>query len=164
MNFSISRLLFLVFCLLPTLAFADPNGLGLLESVLYGVKNQPSVLLQNQQVQSAQGASQIQAAPFDYNVTVSAGRSHDNTPLTGIARRLVDISKVKSDVTQYDLTLSKELRSGVVISPNLQMNRTDDNLFNTTLPNQAAANVLFQVPLMKGFGTNSTGAPEQAAR
>jgi outer membrane protein len=166
MNLYLNRFLVILIFLsfVSTLSAEDQNNLGLVESVRFALKNQPLVLLSEQQVESAKGEYQVQGAPFDYQISMSAGIAHDNTPLTGIGRAITDVPKVESDITNYAFNLSRQLRSGIVISPHIQMVRTEDNLFNNSSPNQASLSALLQFPLMKGRGTSSTGAFEKAAK
>jgi outer membrane protein len=138
-------------------------GLGLLDSVRLMLANDPNLVLARSHLLSAAGALAIQTGMFDTVVTGSVGYLDTRTPaLQAPADRQTALT-VSAGVAQ-------ELRSGLTLSPAVELSSGTANSALTGLPGPPAivntATVAFTLrqPLLRGRGSKAVAAGERAAR
>lgn len=135
------------------------TGIKLLDAVKTTLEKQPDIHIMRQEVEHNRGALQEAKGQFDPVVSLSGG--HDYTEESQPV--LSGLSETKEDITSLTFKLSKKYRSGVEISPNIALTRTDSPDEYQEIQNTAGINLTFTVPLMRGLGKEATGAEEMAA-
>lgn len=152
-------------------ADAGPNPaaphLTLLEAVRLTLLQDAHIQGAQQQVEFAKGAVQIAGGQFDLTLQSALSRELNRVPrsqLDFVQEGFVDIAERESDIATYELRLKKQLRSGITLSPGLEVTRFTDNLFQERAVNRANVSFLIRVPLLKGWGRAATEAGERAAR
>jgi outer membrane protein TolC len=141
----------------------------LLEAVRETLAQDPTIQIQEQQIQVAKGAVQIAAGQFDltFDTALSAG-------LTRTPRSVLDMAQLPEfsnnvpvaveDVFTYRAGLTKQFRSGITVGPAVQLDRFSDNLLQTGAVNRASVSFVVKVPLLRGAGVAAVDAQEQAAQ
>lgn len=152
----------------------SPSGsnfpVGLLDAVRLTLAKNPDIQLGEKQVESGQGVLQQASGQFDPSLSLTAGRSVDNTPLNQQSRALYarqgfPVSQVSTNITSYNLALQKLLRNGIVLSPSIGATSTSGTLNDfsqLSAQNQGKVNFSIRVPLLRGSG-ESAAAGETAA-
>lgn len=135
---------------------------GVLESVQSAITRHPFIHLQEKQIEIDKGTLQNATGQFDVTLGASIKQSRDVTPLTDLQRSSYGTSDIKTDTTTYTLNAVKQFRSGISITPEITMTRSDDSLSNSVSPttNKAAISFLINVPLLRNRGKEATGAAE----
>lgn len=158
--FVIMLILVLSFNVSPASAEPGKDALSLLEAVKATLKKQPSILIQKQEVEANKGSLQEERGKFDLTLDTSLKNALDQ-------QYVVDTSantyKEKQNITDYTLGIKKQLRSGIVLNPNVQMTRTDDRVTGLPTTNEASVNFTLTLPLFKGRGADTVAAEETAA-
>ena len=140
-----------------------PSVTRLLDVVRTTVAHNPNVSIQRQQVEFSKGALQQASGQFDETVLLSLSRSRVDSPISSA-------QDLKEDITAYTLSLSRQLRSGITLSPSLSLSRTKAispaarQSLGADTANQAAFSFSVTVPLLKGRGEDVTAANEKAAK
>jgi len=146
-------------------AGAAPGELGLMESVRLMLANDPNLALAESRLVAAQGSLLIQSGKFDPVVSGSLGRADTRTPL-------LDAPTERDTSTTLSVGMVQTLRSGLVLTPEVDLASTANNFGTTALlasPNPAAtgntATVAFTLrqPLLRGRGSRVAAAGEHAA-
>ena len=70
---------------------------------------------------------------------------------------------IATEASAYSMALQKQFRSGLVITPEVRMNRRDDLLNGGTL-NSARVGLSVEMPLLRDRGVQVNAAEERAAR
>lgn len=137
------------------------GSLGLLEAVRVTLANQPSIKLQEKQVEFQAGVRQEAGGRFDLNLEAFIDHDQANLPKSSLDQ-LLGTQRLTAN-SQYSAGVVQQFRNGVTISPQVRVNRqyTDDPHYPTT--NRARVDFAVIVPLMKGWGKTATGAKEMAA-
>ncbi len=141
------------------------TGLGLLESVRLMLQNDPNLVIAEAHQQSAQGAFSIQKGTFDSIVSASAGYTDTRTPLLGSAAE-------RETLFSTTLGLMQELRSGLSIAPEIDLDRIAENAVLTGVTsgplagavNSGTVSFALRQPLLRGRGSAAADAGERAAR
>lgn len=139
-------------------------GIGLLDAVTITIAKQPVILLEQQQVASSRGKFQQQSGAFDTNLGAALTFGHQNNPLTPTQQFASGASSQRTDTTTTSVNLSREFRTGVTVSPSVQVIRTDTMPGPLTSPDAGTVNFTISIPLLKGLGTEAADAGELAAR
>lgn len=139
------------------------TGLSLLDAVSMTLVGQPAILLQKQQVELGKGVLQSTHGQFDATLGANAFREYANAPLTEQQRRITGRSTAETDSTNMSVSLDKQFRSGIIVSPNLLLSRIEDLSLGAGTLNQASLNFTVVIPLLKGRGKEATAANEMAA-
>lgn len=136
--------------------------ISLIDSVQSAITRHPFVHLQDKQVELKTGALQSASGQFDMTLGASISHNRDVTPLTDLQKSSYGTSDIKTDTTTYTLNAVKQFRSGISITPEITMTRSDDSLSNSLSPttNKAAISFLINVPLLRNRGKEATGAAE----
>ena len=135
----------------------------LIEAVRQTLEKQPSIMIQESQVEISKGALQGAGGQFDWNLGTSFSRSDQKSPLSVQNQAATGKSKAVSEITSYRLSVDKQLRTGIVISPNLEMTRTKDRSFGAPTTEQSSINLTVTFPLLRGRGKDAAAANEMAA-
>ncbi|MFH2047565.1 MAG: TolC family protein [Pseudomonadota bacterium] len=140
------------------------KGLSIIDAIKTTLSHQPSIKIQEEEVQISKGALQQTQGQFDPTIIADINRTRNSTPLTAADRALYGRSKDVENLTTYTMSLSKKLRNGITIKPNLQMTRNDDLSFGAQTTNKSSVNFALIFPLLKGSGKEAAGAEEMSAK
>lgn len=154
----------------PAATTLPESTVGLLEAVRMTLALDPSIRLQEKQIDFTKGVLQNVSGQFDLGLDTSLSRGITRTPRTqfertnslspALAGRLTTVL----DEIDSHVGLKKQFRSGITVGPALDVTRIADNLDQQRAVNRADINFAVKVPLLKGFGRKATGAAEEAAR
>lgn len=146
-------------CPRPVAGQATPDaGLRLTEVVQVALERSYALRIQREQVRISEG--QVMAATSVFDPTLDASFQGGRSEVPDLASTTV----ARSGIGTYRVGLNKQYRSGLQISPGLQLSRTD--LLSTSLAPQIStrASLLMSLPLLRGRGHNLVAATEAAAR
>jgi outer membrane protein len=143
-------------------AAQQPPGLGLLESVRLMLANDPNLVLAQARLLGAQGALSVQKGTFDTVATASTGYTDTRTPV-------LDFFGERQTALTTSLGFSQELRSGLTISPEVDLVSSNLNAaasggVQEGIVNTAAVAFTLRQPLLRGRGAKAADAGERAAR
>jgi outer membrane protein TolC len=147
------------------IAFAA-GPIGLLDAVRITLAENPNIQLQTKQGDISRGALQQASGQFDTALSLTAGRSGNNTPLTPKDSLSYRATELETKTTAYSVALNTPFRNGVVISPSISatsMTGTVNTLENLPAQNQGSVNFAIIVPLLRGSG-EAAAAGETAAK
>ena len=153
-----------------TPAPSAPAKLGLLDVVRTTIARNPDVSIQKQQVESSRGALQQASGKFDETLGLSLNRQTADSPLNSSMSPYYNPPFDKQDTTGYTLSLTRQLRSGITLSPSLSMMRTEptspyaQQALGVSTENQGIVSFSVIVPLLKGLGKDVAAAGESSAK
>jgi hypothetical protein len=132
-------------------------GLGILEAVRTTLELHPLLLFQQKQIDISRALKQQRSADFDPLLQWSATQKRTNNPLTASESLALQQSGLVTNNQATNLTtmsgsIQRLLRSGVVIGPRIEMNRTTDNLQSAEGASRARLSFEVNVPLRRGKG------------
>jgi outer membrane protein TolC len=110
------------------LALADAGAaraeerLSLVEAVRLTVARQPEIKLSERDVERSEGEQQIARGDFDPTVQLSLLRARNRTPL--LADGGAGLAEEQTNESGYQVGVAKLFRSGLVVSPRIEMSRT----------------------------------------
>ncbi len=136
-------------------------GIDLLTAVRTTLTHQPDIHLLEKDVDSQTGQLRIEQGQFDTTLGASVGHSHENIPRSSLDV-LLGVQEI-TDTTRYDIDLTRQLRSGVVIQPGASIRRIYTQEPNYPTENRARVDFIVTVPLFKSGGREVTEAGERAA-
>ena len=136
---------------------AQAQQVRLQEVIRAALSDNPSLHIQQDGVRVYEGAWQTLLGQFDPAVTVALAGNRDHTPLLTTG----EFSNVRTDASTYSLGLQKQFRSGLTITPSVEMVR-QDGLTGGTL-NNAEVGVQLRMPLLRDRGVRANAAGERAA-
>jgi outer membrane protein TolC len=145
------------------------EAIPLLEAIRITLEHEPNIRLQVEEELYRAGRAREATGLFDSTVLGSIDYEHTEEELSQASRLVQD-----SDEGTLDLRLQKQFRSGPVVQPfvtvagssiELSAEADDPSLEGTLSYDQYSSAVGFAVdiPLARGRGVASTGAPERAA-
>ena len=146
--------------------------IGLMEVLRGALKQNSSILLQQQQVLASEGAKLQAQAQFDPAFTAEIGSQKEIRPMrrdeiaTLQATGVMDVTSQNSDTTTWRAGVEKTFPNGLVLGSNLTVTTTDDSTSrNALLPEQSAGRLNFtlRVPLLRNAGRDAVGAAQFAA-
>ena len=146
----------------------DGAGLDILEAVRTTLELHPLLLLQQKQVDVSRAVKQQRGADFDPMLQWSARQSRTNDPLTDLQILALldsglDLKNQVTHVTTVGGSYQRQLRSGIVIGPRIEMSRTTDNVQSTEGASRARLSFEVNVPLRRGKGRDVVAASETSA-
>lgn len=149
---------------LPASAQQAQDGIGLADVVRLTLEQNYTIRIQDEQTRISEGSVLAAAGAFDPLFNASLVGGYEETPFTQAQRQLTGSSFSKNSLTTYRLGLSKRFRSGLILSPGVEVVRTQ--ALGTGMPAviQTRASLLFRVPLLRGRGANASAARFDAAR
>ncbi|MBW1779532.1 MAG: TolC family protein [Deltaproteobacteria bacterium] len=139
-------------------------GIGLMQAVQVTLYRQPSVLIQQQEVESSRGNLQAEAGAFDPALTSSFNyQVNAQAPTEFQAQQ--GIGDLTYTTTKSYIALQTKSRYGFTFGPRVGLNREHgmtDYLFPTSA-NRGTVAFSVNVPLLKGMGKEAADADEMAA-
>ena len=149
-------------------AAADPGGLTLMQALQSALDHHPVLRIQEQQVNAERAVKQQFTGQFDTVLGSGITQSRFNTPLVTSLQRVTSLGdKIRNqatNLTSYNFTASKLLRSGISGDVVVETSRTADNLFNDFGVNRSRFMIQVNVPLLRGRGRDVVAASETAAQ
>lgn len=141
---------------------------SLLEAVQSTLTYHPLLRSQEAQVEISRGLREQAAGQFDMVKQGTFEQDRLTTPLTALQEEqnaAVGIlgSSQTSNLTNYSISSTKLFRNGLSIRPEVQLNRSTDNLLNINGNNFSTVSLLISVPLLRGRGAKVVAAQEKAA-
>jgi outer membrane protein len=133
-----------------------PGGLALMDAVRMTLAHDPNVAIEEARLDSARGALQIASGRFDPVVTSGLSQTSSNVPLSLSSRQ-------ETRVLQSTLGVSQEFRSGLILEPQLQLDRTQDITAGSGTLNAGTVNFQLRQPLLRGRGRAAVQAEELSA-
>jgi outer membrane protein TolC len=133
-----------------------------MDAVLLTLQHEPNIAAANRQIALSQG--QLQSARGEFDTALNAGLSIAQTH-TPVATPFQSPGRTQLDArsTSYTLGVSRRLRSGVIMTPTLDVTHVRDNFNNQTEPASSTVALNFVLPLLKGRGREVNTAGERAA-
>jgi outer membrane protein TolC len=140
---------------------AGEARIGLLEVVQATLQQNTQILFAREQVQHSRALAQSAGAEFDTRMRLLASRDHDPSPMaepnTGIAA-----GSLRTSQLSYSMGASRVFRSGIAVTPEVGVVRTEASSHPAFAPNVATARLHLAVPLMRGRG--GSGLPAAVER
>jgi outer membrane protein TolC len=150
-------------CLWPAAAgaAAPPAQFPLDAAVRRTLAQSPAVQMREAEIDRREGVREQASGEFDWRTTASTLRFKDRTPsIDPLGRDTV----TAGDTTTYSVGVTRKLRSGVILQPSTQVAMVDGNSPPSPALGSSQLSLQIVVPLLRGLGTDSTGAAEAAAR
>ena len=146
----------------------DPTGLSLMAALQSALDNHPVLRIQEEQVNVERAVKQQFTGQFDTVLGSGITQSRFNTPLVSSQQRATSLGELirnqATNLTSYNFTASKLLRSGISGDVIVETSRTADNLFNDFGVNRSRFMFQVNVPLLRGRGKEVVAANETAAQ
>ena len=158
------RIAFICAILYPLPSSASQNATRLLDCVHQALKHQVQIDFRQLDIEKAKGGYQEASGEFDTTIQTKASHGHTQTPLTSAdqqARHQHDLQEVQS---QYSLGLSKEYRTGLNLSPQIQTTRNEEHATPTAPSSSSGVYLKATLPLLRGLGAKANAARETAAK
>jgi len=148
---------------------APPQKISLLQAVKNTLEDHPLIRSQQAQVQISMGLRNQASGAFDSLITSGTNVSRADVPLSTFQRdQDAALGLPGSDQVvngaNYAIGAQRLFRNGVSVTPQFQLGRTTDNLFNSSGLNTSTLNLVVNVPLLRGRGRSAVAAQEKAAR
>ena len=131
-------------------------GLSLLETVRMTLERDPNLGLEQARLQSARGSLEIAASQFDSIVTSGLTEATTRTPLSPTSRQ-------QTRTLESTLGLSRQLRTGLSIEPQIDLLRSEDVTAGSGAGNDGTVTFRLRQPLLRGRGRAATAAGELSA-
>ena len=154
--------------------FKKNHGLSLQESIKITIENDSDIELQNEIIENDKIKIQQEQGLFDSKIEAGISHNHDESAVftRDLTQWLMDDDERKTDETKFQIAFKKKFRSGIVVTPALQIARTDTTVFQyypddkiyDGPSNQAKVDLRVTVPLLKGYGEKVNTADEMAAK
>jgi outer membrane protein TolC len=141
---------------------AAQSGLSLLDAARTTLAEQPQINLEREQLTLAEGALQAATGRFDIQMSGTADRSRNTTPLR-VQDQTPGLTTLVANQTDFTLGLNMPLRTGLSLSPTVGVTRQDLD-YNPLATNRASVGFGVLQPLARGRGTDVVTAAETAAR
>ena len=138
---------------------ASARQIRLQDVINTSLSDNPSLYIQQEQMRLSEGNWQATLGRYDPQLLFSLAGSRDHTPLE-TPDALVSVS---TDVSAYSVRVQKQFRSGLTLTPEVQMIRRD-NLASGGVSNNASVGLSLQMPLLRDRGVRVNAAGERAAR
>ncbi len=142
---------------------APAPQLSLADVVRVTLERSPSILIDSEQVRYGEGALRAAGGVFDPQLNLSLSGLRDQTLYTVSQRELYEAERAETGFSTYRVGLSKQFRSGLVVSPGAEVTRTDAFTFDAAPVVRTRASLLVAVPLLRGRGLNLAAAGVDAA-
>lgn len=121
----------------------------------------PVVRVQEAEVDRREGVREQVSGEFDWVGTAAASRVRERSPTID---PLGQDAVTAGDTTAYSLSAGRKLRNGVTVVPSLEVAVAGHDTPAAPTLGASQVNLQIVVPLLRGLGTDSTGAAEAAAR
>jgi len=120
-----------------------------------------AILIGRERVDASQGDLQAARGAFDFGMNASVATSRDNTLFTELQRRSFQVPSAESGRSTYRVGISKRFRSDVIVTPSLDVARTDAFTLESAPVLRTGANLNIAIPLLRKSGAADS---ENAAR
>ncbi len=140
------------------------DGLGVIDAVRATLMGEPTIRLQQQQVEISRGALETSSGAFDSTLDVSVTHEHLQEPLNSAAEAVADSSQRTSDQLGYSVGVQKLLRNGILLNPSASLTHSDVSTIGLPPDSRGRVDFSITVPLLRGLGREATGAEEMAAQ
>lgn len=141
-------------------AAPTPTVVSLGEALEATLARQPGVQITREQVAQREGNLQSASGQFDWALGSFLSTELERTP-TGSPAPFPGVRRQESSV--YSLGLTKQFRSGVVVTPQVTVVDAKDSITSPAPVSQSRLELVITVPLLRGLGARNTGAQEIAA-
>ncbi len=136
---------------------AQAQQVHLQEVIRAALSDNPSLHIQQDGVRVYEGAWLALLGQYDPAVTVALAGNRDHTPLLTTG----EFTNIRTDASTYSLGMQKQFRSGLTITPSLEMVRRNGATGSTL--NNAEVGMQLRMPLMRDRGVQANAAGERAA-
>ncbi len=140
-----------------------PAGLSLDSAIKATIAGNAKIRFDALRAESFRGQLVSAAAPFDGQLQTSVMNGHDNQQLPLVVNGLPIEAWTAQDAVTYQVQLDKQLRSGIILSPSLQVSRTDTRAVQSQqFPTSgiATAGLKMTMPLMANRGGSISAVAE----
>ncbi len=145
------------------------SGLSLLDAVESTLQEHPLIRSQQAQVQISRGFREQASGAFDPVITSGFTADRFDLPLSNLQQQqnagsgILGNDRISSNAS-YGIGVQRLFRNGVSITPQFQLGRTTDNVFNAGGVNTSTLGFAVNIPLMRGRGRSVVAAQETAAK
>ncbi|MFM1942247.1 MAG: hypothetical protein RI897_1229 [Verrucomicrobiota bacterium] len=165
----IAGVLLCVTCLSSFSAPAGTPSLNLEQAIVLTLAQDAYIQLGREQTEFARGVTQSASGQFDAALDTGIEQSVAHVPRSQLdfvqsPPQYNDEPELITQDTLARLRVRKQFRSGITVSPGVNVTRYRDNLEQDNAVNRANVSFLIRFPLMRGRGVESTGAAEKAAK
>ncbi len=142
--------------------------ISLTEAVFKTIQANPGVSIQQERVVQGEALLQQAAGAFDVLATSQVSTKQSRSPLDQYAEQQAAVSGIQppdsilTETNAYSLGMSKLTRSGVSIAPSISATDVYGNTSGKVSQNFSVLNFNINVPLLRNFGREATGADEMA--
>ncbi|MET0261763.1 MAG: TolC family protein [Rariglobus sp.] len=139
------------------------SGISLQDALTASLRENPALRIQEAVIEQRSGFLEQTAGAFDWNTFAGVTAFQNRTPaISPPAPSDVD----RTQDLAYNFGVSRQLRNGIILRPNAQVNVRDQRSTSFTNADAGVSTVNFEilVPLLRGLGRDSAGAVEAAAR
>ena len=149
----------------PATATGAPSGSLTLETVVRAtLRSGTAVRTEGEQVNAAEARVRKASGAFDFEVNASASSRLENTLYEQAQRQQLGLSKANQGRTTYELSVSKQFRSGLVVQPRVGASRTDAFTHSSAPILRKEVSLSARYPLLRGRSRSMAAAEEEAAR
>lgn len=141
----------------------ESAGLTLAKVVSEALRRDPQIRIQRDTLEIKRGAQLSAAGTFDWRLRSGLSKSKEYTPYSYPVKILTGIAKTTGFSTIFDFGLSKLFRSGISLSPQIRLQRSDNGMDKYNPYNTARIQFNLAVPLLKGRGEEAVAASERSA-
>lgn len=117
-----------------------------------------------EQLHAAQGRLRAATGAFDVELNASVSSGIENTLFEKAQRQQLDDSKINRERSSYEVGLSKQFRSGLLVRSSVSTSRTDAISHAGAPTLRKGANLSLRYPLMRGRSQTVAAAEADAAR
>ena len=170
---SLSGLLCVLFVSLGCWSSGAALTVSIKDAVDFTLRHNPGVKIEKEKLEESGGQAQEASGRFDWTIEIKDIWEKESDELSPAEKLfLFKIQGARANVPDilnwegslYEIGISRELRSGVTITPELAGTDVWDNLVGGSPANRPVPGVKISVPLLRGFGSSVAGADELAAR
>ncbi len=129
-------------------------------AVQQALSTSPAIRIQNKEIDRRLGLKEQASGEFDWIAAVSASSSETKTPSVDKFGEF----EGKTRNNGYSASITRKLRNGVILQPSVEVGVPENVVRFEPTYGASKLNLQIVVPLLKGLGTDSTGATEAAAR
>ena len=132
------------------------DGLALMDAVRMTLARDPNVAIEATRMDTARGSLQIASGQFDPVVVSGLSQTTSNVPRSSS-------SSQETRTLQGTLGVSKQFRNGLILEPDLQLDRTQDVTAGSGPLNTGMLRFQIRQPLLRGRGRAAVQAAELSA-
>lgn len=157
-----SRALLLAALSLPALASAQAPGVALADALDAATRRSPAVAMAGEAVAAERAGLRAASSAFEPQLYGSVGGGQAETPLSSLQRSSPTAGTAGQGYQQYEVGVQRRFRSGLEVTPLVQMRRTAADGAEALVETTAGLSVA--LPVIGGRARNVALAAEDAAR